>query len=205
MSALGILAIIAAAFINPRAINHRLARGLEPGEEPAADAHDEGRPSGFRTLLTCRPLLIFICAIALWQLGNAAMLPIIGQKLALNNTGEGTLFMSALIVVAQAVMVPMSLLVGHRADRWGRKPIFLAGFAALPIRGVLFSLASSPYHVIPIQVLDGIGAGIFGALFPLIVADLTRGTGRYNVTLAPRPRCRASVPHSARPSPGSSS
>ncbi len=91
--------------------------------------------------------------------------------------------MSALIVVAQAVMVPMSLLVGHRADRWGRKAIFLAGFAALPIRGVLFSLATSPYHVVAIQVLDGVGAGIFGALFPLVIADLTRGTGRYNVTL----------------------
>ncbi|MGH7056478.1 MAG: hypothetical protein ACREFZ_01170 [Acetobacteraceae bacterium] len=111
------------------------------------------------------------------------MLPIVGQKLALHNTGEGTLFMSALIVVAQAVMVPMSLLVGHRADRWRRKAIFLAGFAALPIRGVLFSLAGSPYLVIAIQILDGVGAGIFGALLPVLIADLTRGTGRYNVTL----------------------
>ncbi len=111
------------------------------------------------------------------------MLPIVGQRLALNNTGEGTIFMAALIVTAQAVMIPMSILVGHRADRWGRKPIFLAGFAALPIRGVLFSFVTTPYLVIPIQVLDGVGAGIFGALFPLVIADLTRGTGRYNVTL----------------------
>jgi len=33
-----------------------------------------------------------------------------------------------------------------------------------------------------VQALDGIGAGIFGALFPLVVADLTRGTGRFNVS-----------------------
>ncbi|MGH7189455.1 MAG: MFS transporter, partial [Acetobacteraceae bacterium] len=179
VSVLGILAIIATFFINPREIDHKVARGFKPGESEAKG----DQPSGFRTLLTCRPLLIFVSAITLWQLGNAAMLPIVGQKLALNNTGEGTLFMSALIIVAQAVMVPMSLLVGHRADRWGRKAIFLAGFAALPIRGVLFSLATSPYQVVAIQVLDGVGAGIFGALFPLVIADLTRGTGRYNVTL----------------------
>lgn len=179
VSAFALVAIAAAALIDPRAIDHKVARGLDPGDDGAKG----DQPSGFTTLLTCRPLLIFVCAIALWQLSNAAMLPIVGQRLALNNTGEGTLFMSALIVTAQAVMVPMSILVGHRADKWGRKAIFLAGFAALPIRGVLFSVVTDPYLVVAVQVLDGVGAGIFGALFPLVIADLTRGTGRYNVTL----------------------
>ncbi len=179
VSAFALLAVGAAFLIDPRAIDHGVARGLDPGEH----AEKGDQPSGFRTLLTCRPLLIFVCAVALWQLANAAMLPIVGQRLALNNTGEGTVFMSALIVTAQAVMVPMSILVGHRADKWGRKTIFLAGFAALPIRGVLFSVVTNPYLVVAVQILDGIGAGIFGALFPLVIADLTRGTGRYNVTL----------------------
>ena len=71
--------------------------------------------------------------------------------------------------------------VGHKADRWGRKPIFLAGFAVLPIPGVLYTLAQNPYALVSIQVLDGIGAGIFGALFFIVVADLTKGTGRYNL------------------------
>lgn len=178
VGALGLLAIAAAALIDPREIDHEAARGLR------RDAAGGSKPpSGFRTLLTCRPLLVFVAALSLWQLANAAMLPIVGQKLALGNTGEGTLFMSALIVVAQAVMVPMAVLVGHRADRWGRKTLFLAGFAALPIRGVLFSLSSDPLWMISVQVLDGVGAGVSGALFPLVIADLTRGTGRYNVTL----------------------
>lgn len=178
VSVLGILAISATTFIDPQKIDHKVARGFQPD---AAAARDQ--PSGFRTLLACRPLLIFVAAVTLWQLANAAMLPIVGQRLALNNTGEGTIFMAALIVTAQAVMVPMSILVGHRADKWGRKAIFLAGFAALPIRGVLFSMVNEPYAVVAIQVLDGVGAGIFGALFPLVIADLTRGSGRYNVTL----------------------
>jgi len=179
VSGCGLLAVAAAFRIDPRAIDHDVARGLER-DDPATKGE---QPSGFRTLLKSRTLLIFVASITLWQLANAAMLPIVGQKLALNNTGEGTIFMAALIVTAQAVMVPMSILVGHRADRWGRKPIFLLGFAALPIRGVLFSLVQEPYVVVASQVLDGVGAGIFGALFPLVIADLTRGTGRYNLTL----------------------
>jgi len=80
-------------------------------------------------------------------------------------------------------MVPMAILVGHRADAWGRKPLFLLGFAALPIRGFLLSLVDTPYAVIAIQLLDGVGAGIFGALFYIVVADFTRGTGRFNLAL----------------------
>lgn len=175
---LGILAIISTMLISAREIDHDIARGFRAG-----DAEGGRGPSGFKTLLTCRPLLVFVAAIALWHLANAAMLPIMGQNLALGNAGEGTLFMSALIVVAQAVMVPMSILVGHRADAWGRKPLFLAAFAVLPIRGVLFSLTNDPLYLISVQALDGVGAGIYGALFPLVIADLTRGTGRYNVTL----------------------
>ena len=190
VSALGLLVIGATLFIDPRRIDHRVARGFKPGDhrpdDHRPDDHSTGndeQPSGFRTLIRSRPLMIFICSITLWQLANAAMLPIVGQRLAIHNTGEGTIFMAALIVVAQAVMIPMALLVGHRADRWGRKVLFIAGFAALPVRGVLFTLATTPWAVVSIQVLDGVGAGIFGALFPLVIADLTRGTGRYNVTL----------------------
>jgi len=46
---------------------------------------------------------------------------------------------------------------------------------------VLFALSTHPTHTVAIQVLDGVGAGIFGAVFPVMVADLTRGTGRYNI------------------------
>jgi MFS family permease len=77
----------------------------------------------------------------------------------------------------------MAILVGHRADTWGRKPIFLAGFAVLLIRGVLYTLTQNPYALVSIQILDGIGAGIFGALFFIVIADLTKGTGRYNLVL----------------------
>jgi MFS family permease len=83
----------------------------------------------------------------------------------------------------------MALLVGMKADAWGRKPIFLVGFAVLPIRGVLYTLTQDPYLLVSIQILDGIGAGIFGALFFIVVADLTKGTGRYNLAQGAASAC----------------
>jgi MFS family permease len=103
--------------------------------------------------------------------------------LALAHKGAETAVKSACIVAAQIVMLPMALLVGAKADAWGRKPIFLAGFAILPIRGMLYTLSDDRFWLIGVQLLDGVGAGIFRVLAPLVVADLMRGTGRYNVSL----------------------
>jgi MFS family permease len=117
------------------------------------------------------------------------MLPLLGEKLAQRGQGTATLFMGACIIVAQVVMVPIAILVGHKADRWGRKPIFLAGFAVLPIRGVLYTLSQAPSCLVSIQILDGIGAGIFGVLFFIVIADLTKGTGRYNLVQGAASAC----------------
>ena len=54
--------------------------------------------------------------------------------------------------------------------------------AVLALRGALYPLSDNPYWLVSVQLLDGVGAGIFGALFPLVVADLTRGTGHFNVS-----------------------
>jgi len=59
--------------------------------------------------------------------------------------------------------------------------LFLAGFAILPIRAVLYTFSDNSFWLIGVQVLDGVGAGIFGALTPLVIADIMRGTGRYNL------------------------
>jgi MFS family permease len=182
LAAMALASLVSVLAIPARAIDHDLARGLHdaPGgrrqDAAAADA-----PSGFRVLLTCRPLLIFALCAMLFHLANAAMLPLVGQKLALQDRNLGTSLMSACIVAAQIVMVPMALLVGAKADSWGRKPLFLAGFLILPIRGVLYTFSDDPFWLVGVQLLDGVGAGIYGAIFPVIVADLMRGTGRFNV------------------------
>jgi MFS family permease len=164
------------------AIDHRLARGADDG-----NASDE--PKRLKLLIASRPLLLFTAAITLFHFANAAMLPLLGEKLSQGHQAVSSLFMAACIITAQVVMVPMALLVGHKADVWGRKPLFLAGFAALPIRGLLYTATQNPYALVSIQVLDGIGAGIFGALFFVVIADLTKGSGHYNLALGASGAC----------------
>jgi predicted MFS family arabinose efflux permease len=89
--------------------------------------------------------------------------------------------MSACIITAQVVMIPIGFWVGRRASRDKRKPIFLLAFLALPIRGVLYTLTQNPFLLVSVQLLDGIGGGIFGVMQLLVIADLTRGTGRFNL------------------------
>jgi MFS family permease len=174
------LASLASILLIPgEAIDHELARGL--GGQKQARGSQADQPAGLAILLTCRPLLIFAICVTLFHLSNAAMLPLVGQKLALQDKNLGTSLMSACIVAAQIVMVPMAMLVGARADRWGHKRFFLAALAILPVRGALYTLSDNPAWLVGVQLLDGIGAGIFGAIFPVIVADLMRNTGRFNV------------------------
>ncbi|BBX45511.1 MFS transporter [Mycobacterium cookii] len=178
LAAMAALSVVAALRIPGDAIDHDVARGMDhkPGE-----AHPP--PSGFAVLLHDRRLLIFAAAMTAFHLANAAMLPLVGQVLALQNKDVGTALMASCIVAAQIVMVPMAYVAGAKADRWGRKPIFLVAFAFLTVRGFLYTLSDVPYWLVGVQVLDGVGAGIFGALFPLVVQDLTHGTGRFNVSL----------------------
>jgi len=177
LAVMAVASIFATLSIPAGAIDDHVARGLADGH-----AGDGDEPSGFRVLLTCRPLLIFAAATVLFHFANAAMLPLVGQKLALANRDLGTSLMSVCIIAAQAVMVPVAMLVGRKADAWGRKPIFAAALAVLALRGALYPLSDNPYWLLSVQLLDGVGAGIFGALFPLVVADLTRGTGHFNIS-----------------------
>lgn len=79
-------------------------------------------------------------------------------------------------------MVPVAVIVGRNVDAWGRKPLFLVAFGVLAARGALYTLSNDPWWLVSVQALDGVGAGIFGALFPVVIADLTKGTGRFNVS-----------------------
>ncbi len=178
MAFMALASIVAVSCVSAGAIDHEVARGFDP-----AHHHDHEQPSGIKVLLSNRPLLLFAICCALFHLANAAMLPLVSQKLSQINLHMATPLTSACIVAAQVVMVPMAWLVGSKADVWGRKPLLILGFVILPVRGVLYTLSNDPYWLVAVQMLDGIGAGIFGALFPVIVKDLTQGTGRFNVSL----------------------
>lgn len=177
MAAMTVGSIFAMMLVRGEAIDHDVARGFT-----SADG-GQHQPSGVRVLLSNRPLLTFAICCALFHLANAAMLPLVSQKLSQVNLHLATPLTSACIVAAQLVMVPVAMLVGLKADVWGRKPLLLAGFLILPLRGALYVFSDNPFWLVGVQLLDGIGAGVLGALFPVVVKDLTQGTGRFNVSL----------------------
>ncbi|HUB63321.1 MAG TPA: MFS transporter [Methylocella sp.] len=176
IAVMALLSIVSVLTISPEAIDYDRARGLKDG---LSASHE--KPSSLGELMGNRSLLIFCFCCVIFHLANAAMLPLVGQKLAMQDENQGTALMSGCIVAAQIVMVPMAALVGHKADIWGRKPLFLAGLAILSLRGFLYTLSDDRIWLFAVQSLDGVGAGLYGALFPLIVADLTRGTGHFNL------------------------
>ena len=163
-------------------------RHIAEGEIDPARAH--GAPARYTAkkppirpgaLMRNRPLLIFAGCLLLFHLANSAMLPLVGSVVTMKSARWATLIIAACIVVPQLVVALLSPWIGKRAQIWGRRPLLLIGFAALPIRGLLFALVSDPSLLLAVQILDGITAAVFAVMVPLVVADLTRGTGHFNL------------------------
>jgi MFS family permease len=151
-----------------------------PTASPRASAQPCGRSWQF---LMDRRLMAFAVCAALFQLANAAMLPIAAAAVTKRAESEVGLIIAACIVGPQLITALLSPWAGRAAEAWGRRPILLLGFSALPIRGILLAGIADLYLIIAIQLFDGLGAAVFGVLFPLIVADVTRDTGNYTTSL----------------------
>jgi MFS family permease len=146
---------------------------------PTGDHHERPSRTSRATICSSYPLLIFASCIALFQIANASLLPLISE--ALGQDRRSPLIVSALIVVPQVVVAVSAPWVGRRADSWGRRPLLLIGFSGLPIRAVCFALTTDPAFLLGVQLLDGITGAAVGVLTPLVIADISRGTGRFNL------------------------
>jgi MFS family permease len=166
--------LIALRSIAPEEIDYERARGARADGEPA-------HVSGLSVLLRDRRLLVFVCCAILFHFSNAAMLPELGEMLARGRGRASDLFMAACVITTQTVITFLAPWVARKAATWGRKPVLLLGFGVLPIRGLLYTLTAAPALLIGIQVLDGVANAIFGVVSILVIADLTRGTGRFNI------------------------
>jgi MFS family permease len=162
--------------IQPSDIHFDRASGLS--DRPAPSAPPRARR---RTLWKNRGLLIFAGCVFLFQIANASMLPLAGEALAYSKEALSSLVVSALIMVPQVIVAIMAPWAGRQADTWGRRPLLLVGFAALPIRALVFASTTNPVILTAAQLLDGVSGTMLGVLTALIVADLTRGTGRFNL------------------------
>jgi MFS family permease len=168
--------ILSLALVRNGDIDNDLARGAEVGDAP-------GKPSGWRSLFEDRAFVVFLICAVMFHFANAAMLPLLGEMLARGRGRSSMMFMSACVVTTQLVITLIASFAGRKAGTWGRKRMLLVAFGVLPVRALLYTLTSDTVLLVAIQVLDGVGAGIFGVVSVLVIADLTRGTGRFNLTL----------------------
>ena len=166
-------ALVALSFIQPREIHSDLAHG-------ASAPHAKKSRSSFRSVLGQRQLLILSGCIALFHLANASMLPLMASVVTTRIGEWATILIAACIVVPQGIVALFSPWVGEKAQTWGRRWFVLAAFSALLVRGLLFATLTNSYLLVVVQVLDGITAASLGVAVPLMVADITRGTGHFN-------------------------
>ena len=175
-AALAIPLLFALARIHAAEVHHGRACGQPDHHEPTPPPR-----VARRSLWQNSDLLIFAICLFLFQFANASMLPLAGEALAYHGGTHASFVISAMIIVPQIVVVLAAPFVGREAQNWGRRPLLLIGFGALALRALLFALTSSPLLLVPIQLLDGVSGSTLGVLTALIIADLTNGTGRFNL------------------------
>ena len=127
-------------------------------------------------------LLLFAGCLVLFHFSNASLLPLVSQNLGQSNEAWGPLFMAGLVIGPQVMVALLAPWVGYWSEPWGRKPLLLAGFTTEALRGVLFTFVTDPSQLLFVQLLDEITGAIVTVLTILIIADLTTGTGRFNLT-----------------------
>ncbi|MDR8052431.1 MFS transporter [Burkholderia cenocepacia] len=184
-----VLAIVSTLAIPGQAIDHASARGLEPagvapGTHPASpaafDAASTSRVGGLRTLAENRPLVLLGASLALFHLGNAAMLPLYGMGVVVTQRSNASAFTAQTIVIAQCVMIAAAWLAPRLIRAHGYWRVLLLSYLVLPVRGAVAAAWMSEAGVWPVQVLDGIGAGLQSVVVPALVVRLLHGTGRVN-------------------------
>jgi MFS family permease len=154
-------------------IDHRVARS-------AKESNSE-QPASWQDLLHNRDLLKFCLAIVLFYVANAALFPLISQELSGKEANAPSIAISVCIIISQITMLPVSVWTGVAANRWGRKPLLRIAFSALLLRSLLCIFSADPLYLVTLQALDGIASGIFSVLTVVVIADLTKGTGRFNM------------------------
>ena len=150
---------------------------------PETQAVAKGANQPLRLALTDKRLVLFAVCCGGFHLANAAMFPLAAVEVTRRLGSVSELVIAACLIVPQILVAAVSPAVGRAAEHWGRRPVLLCGFAAIPVRGLLFALTTQPEAVVAIQALDGLSGAVFGVMLPLVVADITRRSGRFNLSM----------------------
>lgn len=134
-------------------------------------------------LLRDRRLFAFAICVAFFHLSAAGILSLAAGQVTKDAGNIAEIVIAACILLPQLVGAALSPIIGRLAETVGRRPVMLVTFATLPLRAALLATTSNPYLIIAIQLLDGVSSSSFGVMMPLVAADLTRISGRFNMCM----------------------
>jgi MFS family permease len=175
-AALGVPALLALRMIGPGAYGTRIVLVSETES-------DQPFLAGVKELFLDRRLLTFAVCVVMFFVSNAAMLPLAATQITKRHPELADVLIAVTIVVPQLIVAAMSPWVGRSSDRLGRRPIMILGWIMLPMQGILYAAAPTPYALLVCQMLSGVSAAVFGVTMTLVAADLTHENGRFNLTL----------------------
>jgi MFS family permease len=168
------------SILGPLVVIQGLAVGLallihEPSRA-ARDGHREGPPAVTPSVargggLARDPgLWAFAAAMVLFHVANAPGGVYLGLflKRDLHAPDRMLAYAFAVSMVAWMLVVWPA---GWLADRWGRKPLLIAGWTIMAVRLALVSVVRSPAMAVANQALDGLGNGLFAVLAAAWVTD----------------------------------
>jgi MFS family permease len=141
-------------------------------------------PVSYWSVLRRPGLLLFTAAIVLFSLANGAMLTIALDEFAKRDAPLAASVTAGSVIVSQLVVAALAPWIGRAAKSRGRRFVLLLGFAALPLRGLIFVLLPGVVPLLSSEALDGISGAVFGVAVPLIAADLTSEGGGFNLAMA---------------------
>lgn len=128
-----------------------------------------------------RQLLLFTACLVLFHFSNASLLPLIGQNLGGGQSAGDLELMSAMVAAPQVVVAVLAPWIGYWSELWGRKILLLVAFGCETLRALSFAVFAHPLLIFAGQLLDGVTGSIILILTTLVVADLTAGSGRFNL------------------------
>ena len=176
-AALCVPALVAICFIRGEEIDVERAHGGKAPRHP-------GEPLAvIRSFAHNRPFVTFAVCALLFHLANAAMMPQLASVITVRSGEWATVLVGACIIVPQLVVAVLSPWIGYRAHTVGRRRLILASFASLAVRGALFAVVDNPFLLVALQILDGLAGAILSVIVPLVIADVTRGTGHFNLAV----------------------
>lgn len=116
-----------------------------------------------------RKILIAMCTALIAVVASVSGLNVAQQQLAVDlGASQGTILwiINAYTVALAALLMP----IGAIGDRWGRKPVLLAGLALFGVASVGAALATSAAFMIGARVLAGVGAAM---IMPVTLSVIT--------------------------------